>query len=54
LILLGAFALNDPLRSTVKSAVKHARSNGTMNIRMLSGDHIENARVVAQRAGILT
>lgn len=46
-ILLGGFALRDQLRPTVKSAVKHARQEGSMSIRLVSGDHIETARKVA-------
>jgi len=50
-IMLGAFALKDPLRPTVKSAVQHAYPH--MNIRLVSGDHIETATAVARKAGIL-
>lgn len=49
--MLGAFALKDPLRPTVKSAVQHAYPH--MNIRLVSGDHIETATAVARKAGIL-
>jgi len=52
-ILLGAMALRDPLRTTVKSCVKHARDDGHMGIRMISGDHIETAAATARKAGIL-
>jgi len=41
------------LRATVKSAVKYAKTNGHMKLRMISGDHIETARVTALKAGIL-
>jgi magnesium-transporting ATPase (P-type) len=42
------------LRPTVKSAVKHAKVDDIMNIRMISGDHLETARTTALKAGILT
>jgi P-type E1-E2 ATPase len=51
--LIGAFGLRDNLRATVRSAVKHAKTNGHMKLRMISGDHIETARVTALKAGIL-
>lgn len=52
-ILLGAMALKDNLRTTVKSAVKHARDDGRMSVRMISGDHVETAKTTAFNAGIL-
>ena len=52
-ILLGAFALRDQLRPTVRSAIKHAKREGSMSIRLVSGDHINTARIVGKKAGIL-
>lgn len=51
---LGAFGLKDGLRPNVKSAVKYVQEKGHLQIRMISGDHIETARKVAHKAGILT
>jgi len=53
-ILLGAFALRDPVRPMVKSAVGYTRNKGHMNIRMVSGDHIETATATARKAGIIS
>ena len=50
---LGAFGLKDALRSNVKSAIKYVQEKGHLQIRMISGDHIETARRVAHKAGIL-
>jgi len=50
---LGAFGLKDSLRSNVKSAIKYVQDKGHLNIRMVSGDHIETARRVAHKVGIL-
>ena len=47
------FGLKDPLRTTVPSCVKYAREHGHINIRMVSGDHIETAKSVAKTCGIL-
>lgn len=52
-ILLGAFALRDSLRPTVKSAVKHAQAEGSMSIRLISGDHLETAKCIGRKVGIL-
>ena len=52
--MLGAFALRDPIRPMVKSAVGYARDQGQMNIRLISGDHIETATAAAMKAGILS
>lgn len=54
MIFLGAFALRDSLRPTVRSAVKYAQAEGSMKVRMISGDHIATACSVAIKAGILT
>lgn len=51
--MIGAFGLRDPLRPKVKACVKYAREEGMMNVRMISGDHIETATAVARKADIL-
>jgi len=52
-IMIGAFALRDKIRTDVRSAVRFAREDGQMSVRMLSGDHIETATAVARQAGII-
>lgn len=51
---LGAFGLKDPLRKNVKSVVNAIKQKNYVNVRMISGDHIETAKRVAYKAGILT
>lgn len=51
---LGAFGLKDPLRKNVKSVVNAVKQKGHVNVRMISGDHIETAKRVAYKSGILT
>mmetsp|Transcript_18407 Transcript_18407/g.28238 ORF Transcript_18407/g.28238 Transcript_18407/m.28238 type:complete len:191 (+) Transcript_18407:1727-2299(+) len=53
LTFIGMFGLKDPIRTTVPSCVHYARDFGQINVRMISGDHIETAKAVANRAGIL-
>jgi Ca2+-transporting ATPase len=50
---LGAFGMKDRLRDKVQSVVNAVKYNGYVNVRMISGDHIETARAVAIKAGIL-
>ena len=45
--------MKDPLRPNVSKCVKYARDQGHLSIRMISGDHIETAKQVAIKAGIL-
>jgi magnesium-transporting ATPase (P-type) len=52
--MLGAFGLRDNLRSGIADDVEYARDKGKMNVRLISGDHIETATAVARRARILT
>jgi magnesium-transporting ATPase (P-type) len=47
-IMIGAFALRDKVRADVRSAVRFARDDAQMTVRMLSGDHIETATAVAR------
>lgn len=50
---LGAFGLKDPLRENIKSIVTAIRQKDKVNVRMISGDHIETAKRVAYQAGII-
>lgn len=45
-------ALEDPLRERVQKVVKYAKK-GNINVRLISGDHVETVKAVAQDAGIL-
>jgi len=45
--------LRDNLRPNVKACVKYAREQGNLSIRLISGDHIETARAIAVKSGIL-
>jgi len=65
LIYMATFGLNDPLRDDIQSAVHMIRyghkeveagkmENYQVNIRMITGDHIETARAVAIETGILS
>ena len=47
------FGLSDPLRPKVKSAVTYARDCGKLNVRLVSGDHIETAKAIALKSNIL-
>jgi magnesium-transporting ATPase (P-type) len=53
LTLIGTFGLRDPLRNKVQSCVKYAREHAKLNVRLVSGDHIETAKAVALKTGIL-
>lgn len=46
--------MKDPLRKNVKSVVNAVKQKGHVNVRMISGDHIETAKRVAYKSGILT
>jgi Ca2+ transporting ATPase len=50
---IGAFAMKDQLRPNVAKCVKYARERGELSIRLVSGDHVETAKAVAIKAGIL-
>ncbi len=52
LTFLGLFALHDPIRDKVNKSVQFAH-RGQINVRMVSGDHIETAKAVAVQAGIM-
>jgi len=51
--LVGVFGLYDSIRSMVPSCVRHVREGAKMMVRMVSGDHVETARKVAKKSGIL-
>lgn len=52
-MFIGAFGLRDPLRPNVLGCVNYARDQAELNVRLVSGDHIDTARAVARKAGIL-
>jgi P-type Ca2+ transporter type 2B len=45
--------LKDQLRPNVAKCIRYAREQGHLNIRLVSGDHIETAKAVAIKSGIL-
>ena len=49
---LGIVSLKDPLRDNVKNVVKYA-AKGFITVRMISGDNLDTAAVMAVDAGIL-
>ena len=51
--MIGAFALRDKIRTGVKEAVTFARDEAGLNIRLISGDHMETATTVAKKVGII-
>ena len=53
LTLIGTFGLNDPLRNKVKSCVEYAKDHAKLEVRLVSGDHVETAKAVALSTGIL-
>lgn len=54
LCYIGTFGLKDELRPKVASCIEYATKKGLMGVRMVSGDHIETAKMFAYKAGILT
>ena len=46
-VLLGAIAVADPVRETARETLDLLRSHGVRHIAMLTGDHADSARVVA-------
>lgn len=52
LMALGFVGINDPLRPTVREAVRHCQEAGVL-VMMITGDHPETARAIAQEAGLL-
>lgn len=52
LTALGFVSINDPLRPTVREAVRRCHKAG-VRVIMITGDHPETARAIAQEAGLL-
>lgn len=50
--MIGIYALADPLRDEIVSAVKICHNAG-INIRMVTGDNLDTAKAIAIEAGIL-
>lgn len=53
LTALGFVGIHDPLRPTVREAVRRCHEAG-VRVMMITGDHPETARTIAQEAGLLT
>ena len=64
LIYLGTFGMEDPLRTKIGEAIQYIRygqletageqaEGNQVNIRMVTGDHIETAKAVAVLTGIV-
>lgn len=53
LCFIAAIGLRDPIRPKVASCVRYAQNDAKMQVRLVSGDHIETAKEVAIKAGIL-
>mmetsp|Transcript_14890 Transcript_14890/g.25363 ORF Transcript_14890/g.25363 Transcript_14890/m.25363 type:complete len:791 (+) Transcript_14890:874-3246(+) len=61
LIYLGTFAMEDQIRSNVKESIKlikygstEAQGKNQVNVRIITGDHIETAKATAIELGIIT
>lgn len=61
-IYLGTFGLSDPLRENIRQSIQYIKygqeeensfDGNQVNIRMVSGDHIECAKYVALQSGII-
>jgi calcium-translocating P-type ATPase len=52
LTALGFVGINDPLRPTVREAVRRCQTAG-VRVMMITGDHPATARTIAQEAGLL-
>lgn len=52
MIFTALIGLKDPLRARVQKVVKYA-SKGGINVRLISGDHIDTVKAAAIDAGIL-
>jgi len=46
------FALHDPIRGSVPKSFEYAR-RGLINVKVVSGDHIETAKAVALKTGLI-
>ena len=63
LCYLGTFGMKDELRQEVNTPITLLKyghiepkpdSTGQVNVRMISGDHLDTCKAVASRAGIVT
>lgn len=64
MIYLGTFGLDDPVSETVNDRIhmiRYGHANQTIepkdsqvNVRMVTGDHLETAKHVALRTGIIS
>lgn len=66
MVYLASFGLEDPIRPEVQKSIKRIRfgeadendnkrgAKNSVNIRMISGDHIETCKYVAKKVGIIT
>lgn len=45
--------MKDPLRAGVTESIKYARNEAQLDIRLISGDHLETAKAVALKCGII-
>jgi magnesium-transporting ATPase (P-type) len=50
LTLISIFGMKDEIRTQVPSTIKYAKKVGKMEVRMVSGDHLETARATAWKA----
>jgi magnesium-transporting ATPase (P-type) len=41
--LIGIFGLKDKIRDKVPSIIKYAKANGGIEVRMITGDHLQTA-----------
>lgn len=53
MIIIGIFALMDPLRDEIIESVAKCHAAG-INIRMVTGDNLDTAKAIALQAGILS
>lgn len=64
MIYLGTFGLEDPIKDNVDKPIQFVRyghnedgdikDNNQVNVRMVTGDHLETAKCVALRTGIIS
>jgi Cd2+/Zn2+-exporting ATPase len=51
-VLLGAIAVADPLRETAAETIELLRAHGIRHVAMLTGDHAESARAIADAISV--
>ena len=51
--MIGAVALRNPIRENVRTSIQLAK-RAQIKVRLVSGDHLETAKAIAEKAGILT